>query len=177
MGLDWDFVRITPEQRLRLLSEPSFELLETIHEEREQEGLGFWYCPDDVGEELPSFDNVYHLSLRTFYDELEDLMLLEGDDGPVLQWPLGEGGELLRLEDRLLTLIDPDEVRRLAPMMQTLLDDYLDQRFARQLELLEGPRKVELEELYPQLRTCFADLTHYVQSAATKEEYILWHYG
>ena len=177
MGLDWHFVRVTPEQRLRLLSQLSSELMETIHEEREQEGLGFWYSPDDVGEELPSFDNVYHLSLRTFYDELEDLMLLEGDDGPVLHWLLEEGGELLRLEDRLLTLIAPDEVRMLAPMTQTLLDNYLDQRFVRQLDLLEGPRKVELEELYPELRTCFADLTQYVQSTATKEEYILWHYG
>ena len=43
--------------------------------------------------------------------------------------------------------------------------------------LPDGPRKAELEEFYPELHTCFADLAHYVQSTAKKEEFILWYYG
>ena len=84
---------------------------------------------------------------------------------------------MLRLDDRLLTLMNPNEVRMLAPTMQTLLDDYLDQRFARQLGLLDGPRKAEPAEPYLGLRTCFADLSEYVGSTAKREEFILWYYG
>ena len=40
MGLDWNFIRITPEQQLRLLSQPSYETMEAIDEEREQERFG-----------------------------------------------------------------------------------------------------------------------------------------
>ena len=176
MGLDWNFVRITPEQRLRLLSQPSYETTWAIDKEREQEGLGYWHSPDDVGEDPGSFDTIYHLGLRTFYDELEDLMLLEGDDGPVLSWPLGDTGQHLPgLHQDMCYLLDPEEVRTLAPAMQLLLDQYLDQRYARMLEQLEDTE--ELEELYPELRTCFTDLTRFVQAAANKGEAIMWFYG
>ncbi len=179
MGLNWNFVRITPEQHARLLREPSHEVKEAIHDERFHEGLGDAHSPSDEGDEVDSFDTIYHLSLRTSYDELDTLMTLEGDDGPVLTWPLGETGVHLPSLGDLFYLLDPDEVRTLARTMELLLETYLDRRYAAEIERLAGQDTAEsdiadLEELYPELRMCFADLTHFVRTAATKGEAIMW---
>jgi hypothetical protein len=177
MGLDWHFVRMTPEQYTRLLTHPTFETVEAIHNERSLEGLGDYYSLDEEDPDAISFDTVYHLGLRTDYDELDTLMTFEDDDGPKVLWPLGESGFQLSALSDITHLLSPEEVRSLAPTLQLLLEGYLDRRFQAEIKELaqESPEDVlELEELYPELRACFSDLTRFVSTAAEYGEAVLW---
>jgi hypothetical protein len=173
MGLDWNFFRITPEQHDRLLTAPAFETAEAIHEERFQDGLGYFHNPGEGGGRLDSFDEVYHLGLQTDYDELDNLMTFEDDDGPVVTWPLGENGVKLSPLADVAYLLNPKEVSSLAPLLQQLFDIYLDRRYRLTLEEY-GEDSEDLEEIYPELRECFGDLTRFVQTAARNGEAILW---
>lgn len=179
MGLNWNFFRITPEHYNRLLSNQAVETAEEIDNERFAEGLESIHSPHEGGEERLSFDHVYHLSIRTDYDELDTLMTLEGDDGPILMWPLGESGIKLSFLGEVVYLLNPEEVRSTAPALQLLLNKYLDQRYQAELkqiaeEVAEEEDIAALEELYPEMRECFSDLTHFVQTAAEHGEAILW---
>ena len=173
MGLDWNFVRITPEQYTRLLSDPTLDTVEAIHNERFKERLQYVHSPGDGDPPPISFDGIYHLGLRTDWDELDTLMTFEEDDGPVLMWPLGNSGVKMPSLGEMTHLLNPEEVLLLAPTLQLLLDKYLDQRYRSMTEDL-GEEATELEELYPELRECFNDLTGFVQTAAKNGEAILW---
>lgn len=173
MGLDWNFFRVTPEQYSRLLSDPTLETLALIHKERSADGLDYFHSPSDDGEAAPPFEDVYHLGLRTDNDELDTLMTYEEDDGPTINWPLGGGGVKLPSLGEVAYLLNPKEVRALAPNMKLLRDEYLEQRYHQVVEEL-ADESDSLEERYPEFQECFGDLTSFVQTAAKNGEAILW---
>jgi hypothetical protein len=156
-----------------LFSNPTEETLEAIHKERFAEGLDYIDSPGDGHEPAESFDTVYHLGIRTDHDELDSLMTVEEDGGPIVVWPLGDHGVKFSLLGEVAYLLSPGEVSSIAPILQELLDVYLNQRYHHTIEEL-GKEASDLEEIYPELRECFHDLAHFVQTAARHGEAIFW---